>query len=382
MSSDELREQLAAAAAGDGPLFLLDRAWGPVERSRAEAVIAEPDRGGSLQRGWICLPTGGTSGGIKFARHDQDTLAAAAAGFRTHFDLQTVNAVGVLPLHHVSGFMAWIRCQLSGGRYVQADWKQILRGGVPDLPDGDWVISLVPTQLQRLLSVASAVDWLRRFRCVLLGGGPAWTDLLARAAELRIPLAPCYGMTETAAMVAALRPVEFSDGIRGAYAPMPHARIGLDGQGLVRIEGASVFRGYYPLHDESGIVTPQDLGEWDAFGRLRVLGRRDQMIISGGEKIAPAEVESEILSTGLVDDVAVLGVPDGDWGSQVVAFVPAALEDGVEERILGALRARLAPFKVPKRFVAVTPWPRSGQGKVNRERLLEAWRAREPRGRA
>ena len=373
-SAAELRSWLAEAAAGEGNVFLFDRAWGATERAQAEAILAEPDRGGDRARGWLCLPTGGSSGGVKFARHDQDTLAAAAAGFRGHFSLGTVNAVGVLPLHHVSGFMAWIRCELSGGRYIQADWKGVERGEFPAIDGDEWVISLVPTQLQRLLASEAASDWLRRFRCVLLGGGPSWPALLHQAAGRRIPLAPSYGMTETAAMVAALRPEKFLAGAGGGYDPMPHVRIELDHTGLVCIEGASVFRGYYPQWSDARRIEPNDVGAWEA-GRLRILGRSDQMIISGGEKVAPAEVEAAILSTGLVHDVAVLGVPDPDWGSRVVAFVPEPLDSGPEAGLLAALRSTLAPFKLPKQFVVVSPWPRSGQGKVNRQRLLEAWRS-------
>lgn len=372
-SAAELRSWLAEAAAGEGNVFLFDRTWGAGERARAEALLAEPDRGGNPARGWLCLPTGGSSGGVKFARHDQDTLSAAAAGFRGHFSLRTVNAVGILPLHHVSGFMAWIRCELSGGRYIQADWKGVERGEFPSIAGDEWVISLVPTQLQRLLASEAASDWLRRFRCVLLGGGPSWPALLNLAAERRIPLAPSYGMTETAAMVAALRPEQFLAGAGGGYDPMPHVRIELDPTGLVSIEGESVFRGYYPLLGDSSRVEPNDVGAWEA-GRLRILGRSDQMIISGGEKVAPAEVEAAILSTGLVADVAVLGVPDPDWGARVVAFVPETLDAGREAALLAGLRSTLAAFKLPKQFVVVRPWPRSGQGKVNRQRLLEAWR--------
>ena len=96
------------------------------------------------------------------------------------------------------------------------EWKKLEAGRRPVLPRlrGPWVISLVPTQLQRLLRSTSTVRWLRGFRIVFLGGGPVWPDLADKAQRARLPISLSYGMTETAAMVTALRPEEFLAGSR------------------------------------------------------------------------------------------------------------------------------------------------------------------------
>lgn len=327
-------------------------------------------RGGETADGWLCVPTGGTSGAVRFARHDEKTLGAAVRGFREHFGIGKVNAVDVLPPFHVSGLMARARCAVTGGTHVAWDWKRLERGERPVVnEDEPWVISLVPTQLQRLLAGRDAVEWLRRFRVVLVGGGPAWPALLDTAAESGVRVAMSYGMTETAAMVAAQRPEEFLAGDRTSGMAMPHATIDCKVDGTIGIQTASLFLGYWPERREGRAFETSDVGEIDANGRLHVRGRRDATIITGGEKVNPAEVEAVLRSTGQFEDVAVVGVPDAAWGAAVVACYPGNGRVPDWSRVESAVAA-LAGFKRPKRFVAVKAWPRNEQGKVNRSQLL------------
>lgn len=366
-------DRFVAAVADGGTVFVADPTWAKAERAQWAALRGsaagsgrEPER-----RGWLCLPTGGSSGRMRLARHDQDTLAAAVRGCRDHFGVSRINAVGVLPLHHVSGLMAWMRCGLTGGRYMPWSWPELEEGRWPDLGPGDWFLSLVPTQLQRLLGRREAEEHLRRFRAVFLGGGPAWPDLLARAAAARLPLSPGYGMTETAAMVATLRPEEFLAGWGGSGRALPHARLSLDDDGTIRIGAESLFRGYYPHWRNEGPWTTDDLGAFDEHGSLWVLGRRDALIITGGEKVDPGEVEAVLRSTGQFGDVAVIGLPDDEWGQMVVACYAAEAGTPDLEAVAEQVAGRLAPAKRPKRYVALQDWPRSAQGKVNRRRLAE-----------
>ncbi len=365
------------AAANRGNVFLCDPRWSQSEREQLAALArlakAESEKRKSENRhGWLMIASGGTSGRLKFARHDQDTLSAAVDGFSAHFDVSRVNAVGVLPLHHVSGLMAWIRCALTGGRFIASNWPEIEAGRRPAMGDGgEWFLSLVPTQLQRLLAQPETIGWLRRFRAVFLGGGPAWPALLERAAEARVPLAPSYGLTETAAMVATLQPREFLAGARSSGATMPHARIDVTGEGTLRIAGESVFRGYFPEWRTERNFTTDDLGCIDGLGHVQVMGRRDGIIITGGKKVQPAEVETALRATGEFDDVAVLGVPDSEWGEMVVACYPAAARAPDLARVAEALAVQLAPPARPKRYVALAEWPRNAQGKLNRTLLAE-----------
>ena len=369
----EFMAAFARAVGGGAEVFLADPAWKAPERAILDGLRGRAPAG-PPGRGWLMIPSGGTSGSVKFARHDEETVSAAVRGFCAHFSVEQVNCVGVLPLHHVSGLMAWMRAALTGGRYVAWTWKRIGQGEFPDCPAtgrGGWFLSLVPTQLQRLLPSPRAVEWLRGFEAVFLGGGPIWPDLASAAADARLPISLSYGMTETAAMAAALRPGEFLAGARDCGTAMPHARIEATGDGPIRVAGGSLFRGYFPEWRAERSFTTEDLGAIDGRGRLRVLGRRDAVIITGGRKVDPHEVEAALRATGQFADVAVLGVPDPEWGEAVVACYPSGQGGPDLERVRG-LMAAIADFKRPRRFIPLPEWPRNAQGKLNRAAILAA----------
>lgn len=388
--------------------FLVDPQWGERERTQWAALAERRPEKWDGREGWLCIPTGGSSGSMKLARHDERTLGAAVAGFCEHFGVERVDAVGLLPVWHVSGLMAWARCAWTGGDYRAASWKDVEAGRRPEMQRTERqrtegqipenvrkdaqkaqkvggaesglraeFLSLVPTQLARLLGNVEAEEWLRGFRAVFVGGGPAWPELVEAGRAARLPLSFSYGMTETAAMVAALRPEEFLAGGDGVGAALPHARVTADGEGRLVIDSASLFCGYWPETRVAGPWRTDDLGEIDAEGRLRVLGRADALIITGGEKVDPAEVVAAL--RGFVPEAEVVGVPHPEWGSEVVVLYPLA-KDGtaVPDAVWrGALAGKLAPAKVPKRLVAVpaAAWPRNAQGKVNRAALAELARA-------
>ena len=271
--------------------FLVDPGWAERERAQWAALAERRPENWDGRRGWLCIPTGGSSGAMKLARHDERTLGAAAAGFCAHFGVEKAGALGLLPAWHVSGLMAWARCLWSGGLFRTAGWKDVELGTARPPGDGAFV-SLVPTQLARLLGDAAAEDWLRGFRAIPLGGGPAWPELLARARAARLPLVLSYGMTETAAMVAAQGPEEFAAGDESCGRALPHARLSVDAEGRVSVGGESLYLGYWPETRPAGPAgwRTDDLGELDDEGRLRVFGRADAMIITGGDKVNPAEV--------------------------------------------------------------------------------------------
>jgi O-succinylbenzoic acid--CoA ligase len=382
---DPLRFQAAFAAgiAGAGLVFLADPAWGAAERAQFRALVERaPDRP-APERGWLCIPTGGSSGILKLARHDGETLAAAVGGFSRHFDCPLVSACGMLPLHHVSGLMGWLRAALTGGSFVSARWSDVECGMLPAVPEGDAFVSVVPTQLQRLLARARTRAWLRRFRAVFVGGGPAWPQLLDDAARANVPLSLTYGMTETAAMVTALLPEAFAAGSRSCGRPLPHVRVRTRRDGTVTVAGESLFRGYYPawVRRRAPWVT-QDAGFFDPSGALHIEGRRDSLIISGGEKIDPLQVESVLRATGEFADIAVLGVPDSEWGAAVVACYPMGEVSPDWGKVRRRLRRELAAYRRPKRYVGVANWPRNAQGKLNRAILLRLAQEQSALGRS
>lgn len=314
----------------------------------------------------IAIATGGSSGQLRFAVHTWESLWASAVGFGDYFDdyfgdyffddyfgetagdddrfttsrftTPRFTTFCTLPLFHVSGLMQFVRAIALGGEF---SWGRLPIGqdaiaDRPNLPMTKGFLSLVPTQLVRLLAEPESIAWLRGFRVVLLGGAPAWPDLLDRARSAGIRLAPTYGMTETASQVATLRPEDFLAGHTGVGQALPHAQITIldpNGQavrpgevGTIAILGRSLFQGYWPLA-ESGIRAPDqpwrtdDLGYFDRENRLHVVGRSSRKIITGGENVYPDEVAAALWATGRVADVAVFGVADAEWGERVVAAI-------------------------------------------------------------
>ncbi|GAB4295881.1 MAG: 2-succinylbenzoate--CoA ligase [Oscillatoriaceae cyanobacterium] len=337
----------------------------------------------------IMIPTGGSSGKVRFAVHSWETLMASVRGLAAHFQLTQINSCCCLPLYHVSGLMQLLRCFSTGGKLVVLSSYRDIGG---EMGAGDWgefFLSLVPTQLHRLLENGASGAFLSRFQAVLLGGAPAWDDLLSRSRFAYIPLALTYGMTETASQVATLKPGEFLAGNNSCGRVLPHAKItvrapdgralGANQTGMITIEADSLARGYYPefpSREQYSFTAPEyfttdDLGFVDEAGYLYIVGRRSDKIITGGENVFPAEVEAAIRATGLVQDVGVLGVSDSDWGQAVVALCVPQDGDISPQQLEKAIAPSLTKYKRPKHWLFVASLPRNLQGKLNRHLLQE-----------
>lgn len=363
-------------------LVLANPDWGELEWQQIQPGI-QPDLIGYGPD--ILIPTGGTSGQVRFAIHTWETLAAAVLGFQRHFQVEAVNCLCLLPFYHVSGLMQGLRSLLSGGELANQSYKALEQGQYPDRDPADWFVSLVPTQLVRLLEARSvSLEWLRGCRAILLGGAPAWADLLDWARHERLPLAPTYGMTETAAQIATLHPDAFLQGKTGCGQILPHATVQIVDEagfpvtgtqvGHVQIQANSLFLGYCPPHPVAPQVTvfqPDDLGYLDGDGSLHIQGRASDKIITGGENVFPAEVEAVLWATGFVTDVCVVGLPDRHWGQAVTAvYVTPAGRTVNPTQLQAALTGQLSSFKRPKHWIAVPQMPRNAQGKVNRQAVL------------
>ncbi len=326
----------------------------------------------------IMIPTGGSSGKIRFAMHNWETLMSSVKGFQQYFQLKEVNSFCVLPLYHVSGLMQFMRSFTSGGRLVILPSKALLDEPECDINPEEFFISLVPTQLQTLLH--HAPKWLSRFQTVLLGGAPAWAELLEQARYHNIRLAPTYGMTETASQIATLTPVDFLNGTNNCGQVLPHAKItirsttgeilGSNQIGTIAIQADSLALGYYPenfLCREYFQV--DDMGFLDNQGYLNIIGRSGNKIISGGENVFPEEVEAAIMTTNLVTDVCVIGLPDNYWGQVVTAIYVPSNPEVCTDKLLHGLEDKLSKFKQPKYWVSVESLPRNDRGKINREQV-------------
>jgi O-succinylbenzoic acid--CoA ligase len=360
--------------------------------ARSPQLDADPQQSNSqLQTSNFLIPTGGSSGTLRFARHNWETLTASVRGFHQFFGGDRLHFCCVLPLFHVGGLMQVMRVLHTGGRLALSNFKPLEQGQFPAQDMTGWFLSLVPTQLHRLLQNPVTVPWLQPFRAILLGGAPAWGELLERGRMLGLPLAPTYGMTETAAQIATQYPQDFLAG-RSGYTVLPHAQVTLTPThaaaslvepitaksgappGIVSLRSASLFLGYEPEREDGGMrgdrsFLTDDMGYLDPAGKLHVLGRASDKIITGGENVFPAEVESAIWATGLVRDVAVLGMGDRHWGECVTALYVPRSPDIAATDITERLATTLSSYKCPKRWLACTQLPRNAQGKLNRADL-------------
>ena len=328
----------------------------------------------------IMIPTGGSSGKIRFAIHTWETLTASVQGFQQHFKIDKINCFCVLPLYHVSGLMQFMRCFTTGGKLAIQPFKELENSKKSDIAPEEFFISLVPTQLQRLLQNPDTANWLSRFPTVLLGGAPAWPELLATARKHQIKLALTYGMTETASQIATLKPEDFLAGNDSCGQVLPHAKVTIrsaQGEilcynivGNIAVNAKSLALGYYPKQfGDREYFQLDDLGFFDQNNYLNIVGRNSDKIITGGENVFPAEVEAAIRATNLVADICIVGLPDKNWGQAVTAVCVAANSEASVTALQAAIADKLSKFKQPKNWVFIEELPRNSQGKINREQL-------------
>ncbi|MGV0105987.1 2-succinylbenzoate-CoA ligase [Nostoc sp. DSM 114160] len=386
-----------AACAANCPVFLCNPDWGTQEWQQVFDLV-QPDIIWGMGHGaWnignenniqcpipnsIMIPTGGSSGQIKFAIHTWETLTASIQGFTEYFQLKQVNSFCVLPLYHVSGLMQFMRSFTTGGKLNIQPFKAVESSQILNIKQSEFFISLVPTQLQRLLQNPELTKWLSQFNTVLLGGAPAWNELLEKARFHRIRLAPTYGMTETASQIATLKPDDFLDGKISSGQILPHAKVTIRNQqgeildsnqiGNITIHAQSLALGYYPITKENQTdFQVDDLGFLDEQGHLNIVGRNSDKIITGGENIYPVEIESAIQATQMVADICVIGIPDKHWGQALTAIYIPNKSDTSALKIQTLLKDKLSRFKIPKYWIPQQNLPRNSQGKINRQQLQQ-----------
>jgi O-succinylbenzoic acid--CoA ligase len=266
-----------------------------------------------------------------------------------------------LPVAHVGGLSILFRGALQATTVVLHERFEAERVAAALMDAEIALVSLVPTMLARVLD--AGLERPAGLRCVVLGGAPAPAALLDRAAAAGVPVAQTYGLTEAASQVTMSLPGE----AHTAGLPLAGTRVRLAADGEILVSGPTVAPGA-PAAD--GWLHTGDLGELDARGRLTVIGRKADTIVSGGENVAPAEVEAVLLEHPGVAEAAVHARPDPEWGEAVVATVvlrPGARASADELREHCA--ARLARFKVPKAVAFADALPRTESGKLRRGEL-------------
>ncbi|MBI3140524.1 MAG: AMP-binding protein, partial [Rhodocyclales bacterium] len=317
--------------------------------------------------------TSGSEGAPKAVMLSSANLAAAAQASNERLPLAPGDLwLDCLPLHHIGGLSILHRCACAGaavllheGFDAAAVWRDLRARAVTH-------ISLVPAMLARLLDADEGPP-PPSLRCALIGGAALARPLFERAVAVGWPLCPTYGMSECAAQMATLlRPAAgaWREGLVGA--PLAGFDVAIGGDGRIRLRGPQVMRGYLNpelrpgLGLEEGWFVTSDLGALDGEGRLTVLGRADDVFVTGGVNVHPLEVESCLAACPGVTDVAVTALPDPVWGDLLVALIVGSC---TPERVREWGRERLAPAQRPRRVLAVARLPRNAMGKLERAAL-------------
>jgi o-succinylbenzoate---CoA ligase len=307
--------QLRAALAGSGPALLPTAAGATGEQLVAAMRPDEPLEYDDVA---LVVPTSGSTGEPKGVLLTAAALSASASA--------TQDRLGgpgrwllALPLTHIAGLQVLVRSVLADTDAVSLPpgpfSSEAFVATTAELGGGRRYTSLVPTQLQRLLVDAAGGKALASYDAVLVGGAATPPALLARARDDGVAVVTTYGMSETCGGCV-------YDGV-----PLSGVGVSFDESGRIVLSGPTIASGYRLRPDltresfgPEGFTT-SDLGGWDEEGRLRVLGRADDIIVSGGEKVAPAAVEAVLAAHPAVAEVAVLGAPDPEWGERVIALV-------------------------------------------------------------
>ncbi|HXP38273.1 MAG TPA: AMP-binding protein [Solirubrobacteraceae bacterium] len=315
----------------------------------------------------VVIHTSGTSSAPKPIELTYGNLLWSALGSAVALGLDANERwLCAMPLSHVGGLSILVRSAIYGTTAVVHERFETDRVLHALQVEEITLVSVVATTLARLLD--AGLKDPPALRCALTGGGPVPAALVERATAAGVPVSMTYGLTESCSQVTTTPVAAIEQGERGAGPPLFCTRVRCAEDGEVLVSGPTVAPSSV-AHD--GWLHTGDLGSFDARGNLSIVGRKADTIVSGGENVAPSEVEAVLEAHPEVLEAAVVARPDAQWGEAVTAIVLARPGRAPDSETLRAhCAASLARYKVPKRVELRTePLPRTRSGKLLRREL-------------
>jgi O-succinylbenzoic acid--CoA ligase len=340
-----------------------------------------------LQSAHSVIYTSGSTGRPKGVLLTYGNLLWSAVGSAFNLGVHRDDRwLACLPFCHVGGLSILIRSVIYGTTAVIHNGFDPARVDRALDEERVTIVSMVANMLQRLLATRGERPYPSWLRCVLLGGGPAPLALLQACQARGVPVVQTYGLTEAASQVTTLAPGDAERKLGSAGKPLLGTEILLsgangpappDGVGEILVRGPTVCPGYLDPTDDArrqdGWLRTGDLGRLDGEGFLYVMGRHDDMIITGGENVYPAEVEAVLQEHPAIAEACVFGVPDARWGAAVAASVRLRRGATAEpSELIEYVCRRLARFKAPRRIRFVEEFPRTPSGKIIRGQVRAA----------
>lgn len=332
----------------------------------------------------VVLFTSGSKSRPKGVKLSFGNLFAGAFSFDYEFNSSPEDKfLASLPFYHIGGFSIITRSVLSGMQIIFPSGLKTenlllaIRKYKPNY------VSLVPTMLKRLLE--KGLNHYEELKNVFVGGGPSAHNILTNAIRKQLPVTLVYGATETTSMVALKKLKDISSEFNGLH-PIINVilkisderkkELPINTKGEIVVTAPQVAQGYLNKDEysaekfEGNSFYTGDAGYIDESGKLFVLGRKDDIIISGGENINPAEIEEALISHPEIEDAYVFGETSEEWGEQIVAAIKVSVNSNLANSTLTEfLRTKIASFKIPKKFFFMDAIPRTALGKVKQSEL-------------
>jgi O-succinylbenzoic acid--CoA ligase len=351
--------------------FISSKALSNPDNSKAgeipkETDIINPDQPANI------LFTSGSTGLPKAAVHSFANHYYNALGSQENIPLKNGDGwLLSLPLYHIGGLAILVRSLVAGSAVIVPDANNSLEEMLirPEVTH----ISLVSTQLIRLMDSVVHLENLKKLKAILLGGGPIPDEIIDRAFEAELPIFTSYGSTEMSSQISTSQPSERIEHLKTAGKLLPYRELMFAPDNEILVRGETLFQGYLKngrnesLRDAEGWFHSGDMGWRDDEGYLRISGRKDNQFISGGENIQPEEIESAIMKIEGVNQVMVVPIDHPKYGKRPAAFIKiqatrrqddkiqdARIQENKIQEIRDYLERELPKFKIPDRFIF---WP-------------------------